>query len=80
MKTLIAGTVLIIGLAGAAGASEPGGMKPLDANTPQTFQTSAANVRAEMRPGGRYAFVTPAEHARVDTALSDSSKPVSSRT
>lgn len=74
MKTLIAGTVLMIGLAGAAGASEPGGVKPLDANTPQTFQTTAANVRTEMRPGGRYAFVTPAEHSRVDLALSDIDK------
>jgi len=74
MKTLIAAIVLTMGLTAVAGASEPGGTKPLDANTPQTFQTTAASVRAEMRPGGRYAFVTPAEHARVDTALSDIDK------
>jgi len=53
MKTLIAAIVLTMGLTAVAGASEPGGTKPLDANTPQTFQTTAASVRAEMRPGGR---------------------------
>jgi len=74
MKTLIAATVLSIALSGAAGAGESSGAKPLDANTPQTFQTSAASVRAEIRPGGRYAFVTPAEHARIDGALTDIDK------
>ena len=74
MKTLTAATVLSIALSGAAGAGEPGGAKPLDANTPQTFQTSAASVRAEIRPGGLYAFVTSAEHARIDTALADIDK------
>ncbi|HEY4137402.1 MAG TPA: hypothetical protein VGN65_03025 [Casimicrobiaceae bacterium] len=79
MKTLIAAIVLSAGLSGVAGANEPGGEKPLDANTAQTFQTSAASVRSEMRPGGRFAFVSPAEHARVDAALSDIDKAYAER-
>ena len=71
MRTLIAAAVITIGLAGTAGAHEPYGEKPLDANTAQTFQSSAAGVRSEMRPGGRYAFVNPAERARIDAALTD---------
>jgi|SRR5690349_1676947 hypothetical protein len=74
MKTLIAAAVLTMALAAVAGAHEPYGEKPLDANTAQTFQTSAASVRSEMRPGGRYAFVSPAERARIDAALSDIDK------
>jgi len=74
MKTLIAAAVITIGLAGTAGAHEPYGEKPLDANTAQTFQSSAAGVRSEMRPGGRYAFVNPAERARIDAALTDIDK------
>ena len=79
MKTLIAAAVLTIGLSGAACAHEPYGEKPLDANTAQTFQTSAASVRSEMRPGGRYAFVNPAERARIDAALSDIDKVYAER-
>ncbi|HET7925506.1 MAG TPA: hypothetical protein VFL30_11445 [Rhodanobacteraceae bacterium] len=74
MKTLIAAAVLTIGLSGAAGAHDQYGEKPLDANTAQTFQTSASNVRSEMRPGGRYGFVSSAERARIDAALSDIDK------
>ncbi|HKP65785.1 MAG TPA: hypothetical protein VJX31_04100 [Casimicrobiaceae bacterium] len=79
MKTLIAGAVLTIGLAGTAGAHEQYAQKPLDANTAQAFQSSAASVRSEMRPGGRYAFVTPAERTRVDTALADIDKVYAER-
>ncbi len=79
MKTLIAATVLSVGLAGIAGANASGGEKPLDANTSQTFRASAASVRSEMRPGGRYAFVSAAEHARVDAALSDIDKAYAER-
>ena len=74
MKTLIAAAVLTMALAAVAGAHEPYGEKPLDANTAQTFQSSAAGIRSEMRPGGRYAFVNPAERARIDAALADIDK------
>lgn len=75
MKNLIAAAAtLSIALAGIACANEPYGEKPLDANTVQTFQSSAASVRSEMRPGGRYAFVNPAERAKVDAALGDIDK------
>jgi hypothetical protein len=72
MKTLISSAIFLsIALSGVAGANEPYDEKPLDANTAQTFQTSAASVRSELRPGGRYAFVNPAERAQIDAALSD---------
>ena len=74
MKTLIAAAVLTMALAGVAGAHDAYGEKPLDANTAQTFQSSAAGIRSEMRPGGRYAFVNPAERARIDAALADIDK------
>jgi hypothetical protein len=79
MKTMIAAATLSIALAGIAGANEPYGEKPLDANTAQSFQASAASVRSEMRPGGRYAFVNSAEHARIDVALSDIDKAYADR-
>src|SRR5690348_3638820 len=79
MKTLIAAATLSIALAGIAGANEPNSEKPLDANTAQTFQTSAAGVRSEMRPGGRYAFVSAAERTRVETALGDIDKAYAER-
>jgi hypothetical protein len=79
MKTLIAAATLSIALAGIAGANEPYGEKPLDANTAQTFQSTAAGVRSEMRPGGRYAFVNTTERARVDAALSDIDKVYAER-
>lgn len=80
MKNLIAAAAtLSIALAGIAGANESYGEKPLDANTAQTFQTSAASVRSEMRPGGRYGFVNTAERARVDAALADIDKVYAER-
>src|SRR5262249_51298871 len=63
--------VLAIACSGAAGASEPYGEKPLDANTAQTFQATAANVRRDMQPGGRYAFVNAAEREKIAAALGD---------
>src|SRR3954465_11313235 len=73
MKALMISSAIVLSIAcsGVAGANEPYGEKPLDANTSQTFQTSAASVRREMQPGGRYAFVRAAERARVDAALRD---------
>jgi hypothetical protein len=74
MKTLIAAAVLTFALTGIAGAHDRYGEKPLDANTADSFQASAASVRSEMRPGGRYAFVSTAERARIDAALADIDK------
>lgn len=75
MKALISSAIVLsIAFSGVAGANESYGDKPLDANTAQTFQTSADSVRREMQPGGRYAFVNPAERAKIDAALSDIDK------
>jgi hypothetical protein len=73
MKALMISSAIVLSIActGVAGANELYGEKPLDANTSQTFRTSAASVRREMQAGGRYAFVSPAERARVDAALSE---------
>jgi hypothetical protein len=79
MKTLIAAAVLTLAFAGTAGAQDSYGQKPLDANTAQSFQASAAGIRSEMRPGGRYAFVNPAERARIDAALADIDKVYAGR-
>ncbi len=56
-------------LASAAGiASEKDGVieKRVAVETPVQFSDVAAQVRAEMRPGGRYEFIRPAEKAKVD--------------
>ena len=72
MKALISSAIVLsIAFSGVAGANEHYGEKPLDANTAQTFQASAASVRRDMQAGGRYAFVNPTERAKVDAALSD---------
>lgn len=75
MKALISSAiVLAIAFSGVAGANDTYGDKPLDANTAQTFQTTADSVRREMQPGGRYASVNPADRAKIDAALSDIDK------
>lgn len=79
MKTWIAAAVFTTALAGAASAHDAYGEKPLDANTAATFQSSAATIRSEMRPGGRYAFVSPAERSRIDAALADIDKVYAGR-
>lgn len=51
-----------------ASAGEPPD-RPFDISTPQSFREQAAQVRAELNPGGLYAFVTAHDRARVEREI-----------
>jgi hypothetical protein len=45
--------------------------KVVTAQTKEAFSSQAESVRKEMQNGGRYEFVTPTEHSRVEHRLSE---------
>lgn len=55
---------------GAAQAAE----KPVTADTKEAFESVAASVRKNMQADGRYAYVKPDEHEKVEAGLTEISR------
>jgi hypothetical protein len=64
------GIALAVVIAGASvGHAAEESKDVVKADTSAAFAVQAADVRKAMQPDGRYAFVTPDEHVKVDAAL-----------
>ena len=77
MKTITAlafCAALSIGFAGVAAAKEHYRENSVKADTKETFDQLAGNVRREMVPGGKYEFIKPDEKPKIDKALDDMTK------
>jgi hypothetical protein len=62
----LAAAVLLAGPAFAADKVNP---KPLIAQTLDGFMQDSAQIRKQMEPGGKYAYTSPSERARVEDRL-----------
>ena len=58
----------------AAGAARAADKDNVKADTKEAFDKVAADVRAQMSPDGRYAYIQPDERDKVDAGLAEMSK------
>ena len=58
----------------AAGAARAADKDNVKADTKEAFDKVAADVRAQMSPDGRYAYIKPDERDKVDAGLAEMSK------
>lgn len=58
----------------AAGAAHAANKDSVKADTKEAFDKVAADVRAQMSPDGRYAYIKPDERDKVDASLTEMSK------
>ncbi len=68
MKTTWMLTILMLSISGAAFAGDQAAKEPAvkKITDPAEFKALTASLQTEMQPGGRYAYVKPDEHRRID--------------
>lgn len=73
---ILLGALLLSGSVFAANA--PVTDKPLVGQSLESFNTEAAKIREEMKPGGAYSHIQPGDRGRVEARLAEMEKLLSS--
>ena len=74
MTRAIVAIALCVFVSGPAFAKEHYREGSIKADTKEAFETLAASVRGDMRPGGKYEYIKPSEAKTVEKSLEDMDK------